>query len=165
MTERGERLMLMSIRSRFVADLLSGRKTVELRRTRPLVNPGQPVAIYETVPVAAITAVAVVGAVTETSPTSLWDNFGDVTGLTRHEFRQYFSGCRSAIAIHLLGIRAVSEPVTLAHLRRNGSFQPPQTWNFLDKEDLRQLLGEHGSAPELIGSLAPEKRDPRTAFG
>ena len=49
-------LMILSIHPRHVASILSGAKTVELRRTRPNVHPGQAIAIYSTNPESALVA-------------------------------------------------------------------------------------------------------------
>ena len=47
-TDRRSQIMLLSIRPRHVAKILDGTKTVELRRGRPIIVPGQPLAIYST---------------------------------------------------------------------------------------------------------------------
>jgi predicted transcriptional regulator len=51
-----DRVMMLSIHPRHVEKILDSSKTVELRRTRPAVSPGQPVAISGTVPSAALVA-------------------------------------------------------------------------------------------------------------
>ena len=147
------RLMLMSVRPRFVDALLDGRKTVELRRTRPLVYLDQPVAIYATVPVAAVVALATITRVRESSPTAIWEALGPATGIPRREFREYYRGSRSAVAIQLDDVRALDAPVSLETLRSRGPFQPPQTWHFLEADDVRRLLGQHQARDELIKAI------------
>lgn len=51
---RLRRVLLPSIPPRFTDSILDGTKTIELRRTRPRVAPGDPVLIYACSPVKAI---------------------------------------------------------------------------------------------------------------
>lgn len=64
----------------------AGEKTVELRRVRPSIAPGSRVVFYETAPVAAVVAMAVVAEVFQTSPARLWRVVGDRSACTRREF-------------------------------------------------------------------------------
>jgi len=144
-----DRLMILSIRPRYVESILNGTKSVELRRTRPNVEVGQPIAIYSTSPVASIVAVARVAEVSIGSPTAVWDSARDSAAVTREEFRHYFFGCSTAVAIHLDQVEVLEDTVTLGHMRKQMAFQPPQTWHFVDERRLARLLGAHPSATKL----------------
>lgn len=121
---RGDRLMIVSVRPRFVNAILDGSKSVELRRTRPQVAVGQPVAIYATVPVASIVATARIKAVTIGAPSTVWEVVKEDAGVTRQHFRTYFAGIPTAVAIHLDEVRALESSVSLGDLRRNARFHP-----------------------------------------
>ena len=134
--------MLISIRPRFVDRILDGSKTVELRRSRPLVLPGQPVLIYATSPTAAIVARCRIGSVETNSPEGMWSRHRDRVGVDRAEFDGYYADAKLAVALHLMDVERLLHPVTLRNLRRAGRFHPPQTWQFFSAEAAVMLLGD-----------------------
>lgn len=144
-TDRGSQIMLLSIRPRHVAKILDGSKTVELRRGRPNIVPGQPLAIYSTTPDAAIVALGRVSRIEVASPGELWAGVHGMVGISRAEYEDYFLGATAATGLHLSDIRALCVPVSLAELRAPGPFHPPQTWHFLDQERVSQLFGGHAA--------------------
>ena len=149
-----DRVMVLSIHPRHVEKILEGTKSVELRRTRPLVTPGQPVAIYATLPSGALVATCRISEVHAGTPASIWQLVGDDTGVTRAEFEVYFKGADSAVALRLDTVTALVGQISLQQLRAQGrSFHPPQTWHFLDRQRLVQLLGMHPSSAALTGLL------------
>jgi predicted transcriptional regulator len=143
------RLMLLSIHPRHVQNMLTGIKTVELRRTRPAVAPGQPVAIYATTPAAAIVATCRIERVEVDTPPAIWAATSARAAVTREEFDRYFEGSAVAVALHLSAIAALRRSVPLTKIREHGVFHPPQTWHYLDRFGLRKLFGEHPSFAAL----------------
>lgn len=149
-----DRVMVLSIHPRHVAKILDGTKSVELRRTRPLVAPGQPVAIYATLPSSALVATCRINEVQAGTPASIWRSVGSVTGLTRAEFDDYFEGADAAVALHLEAVTALVGEITLEQLRAHSQgFHPPQTWHFFDRQRLVQLIGKHPSLSALTNLL------------
>lgn len=121
----------------------AGRKTVELRRVRPSITPGCRIVFYETAPVAAVVAMAVIEAVFQASPTKLWRLVGERSACTRREFLAYLEDVETCYAIALRSLRTLPKPVTREHLTRSlGSFHPPQSYRYLDatRAGDRQLL-------------------------
>ncbi len=148
-----DRVMMLSIHPHHVEKILDGSKTVELRRTRPAVRPGQPVAIYATMPSAALVATCRISAVETGSPSEIWSSVAHAAAVTRPEFDAYYQDADTAIALHLDDVTPLLDKVTLPHLRAGGGFHPPQTWHFLDLPRLRQLVGHHPSSHILTGML------------
>jgi predicted transcriptional regulator len=122
-----DRVMMMSVHPRHVAKILDGTKTVELRRARPTVPSGQPVAIYATVPSAALVATCRITKVEAGPPSEIWSSVRRLVGITRAEYDNYFEGASLAVALHLDDVVELEKEVTLSHLRGQGSFHPPQT--------------------------------------
>ena len=143
------RLMLLSIHPRHVENILAGIKTVELRRTRPAVAPGQPVAIYATTPSAALVATCRIERVQVGAPSDIWTASGALAAVTKEEFDRYFEGSTVAVALHLSAIAELRRSVPLTKIRERGVFHPPQTWHYLDRFGLRRLFGEHPSFAAL----------------
>lgn len=146
--------MLLSIRPCHVDDILAGRKTIELRRTRPAVMPGQPVAIYATTPAAALVATCRIARVESAPPGQLWDFVANQAAISRGHYDGYFDNAERAHALHLENVERLADHVSLKQLRSAGGFRPPQTWRFVDRQQLQTMLGVH-PASEALFSLLP----------
>lgn len=119
--------ILISVERKYVARMLRGSKTVELRRRPFRVPMGTRVWIYGKSPYATVAAVATVGTIVSAPPDELWDEYGCRAAVTRAEFDSYFSDANIAWAICLENICALPTAVTLSALRRHSSpFHPPQ---------------------------------------
>jgi predicted transcriptional regulator len=154
-----ERLMLVSIRPRYVGDILCGTKTVELRRIRPQIATGQLVAIYATSPVSAVVATCRVTKVEVAQPPVVKRSTLTAAAITGEEFDQYFRGSPQAVAIHLDAVTPLDEVITLQELRlHRRTYNPPQTWHFFDDIELRDLLGNHSSQTQLSTMLLGHAR-------
>ena len=144
-------LMVVSIHPRHVATILSGEKTVELRRTRPHVAAGQPIAIYSTSPESALVAVGAVDRVQVSTPSALrTPSLLLDARVSEREYDAYFRGTDRAVAVHLRDVAPLQNRVTLSHLRSRRRYTPPQTWHFFDAAGLRALLGDHAAHDELV---------------
>ncbi|MGR9555662.1 ASCH domain-containing protein [Rhizobium leguminosarum] len=117
---------IISIRPNYVEAILSGVKTIELRRRIPPVSVGTNLWIYATLPVGAVVAVAVAERMFRAPPSELWSRHGQKTAITKPDFDRYFSGAEMGIGIELSSAQAI-QPVPIAGLKmmRQG-FHPPQ---------------------------------------
>ena len=128
MTASPHPVVLLSVRSPHVERLLDGSKTVEFRRRTWNVPDGSTAILY-----ASRNRRAIVGALTVTSTevgsrTALWNSHGKRSGLTRNEYREYFSGASVAVAISVGAVRALDQPLALSELRRRTpAFHVPQS--------------------------------------
>ncbi|GMA35607.1 hypothetical protein GCM10025876_18110 [Demequina litorisediminis] len=132
--------MLLSIRPRYVERILAGDKTVELRRTKPLVDVGQPIAIYSTLPAGAIVATARVARVEQRAKQELWEARRRTLGVSKDEFNSYFAGRSHAVGVHLDLVAPLEAPVSLSQMRVLGVPNPPQQWMFLRSSDWGRRL-------------------------
>ena len=113
--------------------MLSGEKTVELRRRPMHVAPSTRVWIYSKLPRGCIEAVGVIDEVVRAPPRRIWQTYGARTGISRAEFDSYFADAIVAFAILLRDIQQLAPVLTLMHLRRNFTlFHPPQFFRRLD---------------------------------
>lgn len=119
--------VLISLDQRHAANILAGIKHVELRRRTMHVEPGSIVWLYVKMPVGAVIGFATVGATYAAAPSTVWRNFGPVSGLRKFEFMSYFKGATMASAMVLHEPQKLEEPVTLDALREAlPGFHPPQ---------------------------------------
>ena len=145
------RLLLLSVRPRFAALILAGTKTIELRRVRPRVDPGDGVLLYVSSPVMALMAYSTVERVFEGSPAKLWEQVRSRAGVTRREYDEYFRGAARGVGIVLGALDRFSRAVPLSELReRWPGFHPPQSFRYLDSqafEDMAVLTQNVARAP------------------
>ena len=119
--------ILISLHPRHCDNLVSGRKTVELRRRKMAVRPGTRVWIYSTRPRACVEAYAIVQDVVSGSHDELWNAYSDKVAVSRCEFDHYFAGTADAHAIVLREVATLKPSIKLKELRRRlAGFHPPQ---------------------------------------
>lgn len=143
-------VVLLSVRSPHVDRLLTGTKTVELRRRPWRVADGTTVLLYRSKERQAIVGSLVVESTVVGSPSRIWSSHGAKSGLTRREYRNYFTGSSTAVAIEVRSVRELQEPLSLAELRRRSpSFHVPQSYRFMASDELGVILNGERSA--LLG--------------
>jgi len=135
--------ILISVEYDHVLNMLSGKKTAELRR-RPLrIKPGTQVWIYSKMPRGRVEIVATADAVVASPPRDLWNLYQARVAITRSAFKSYFAGVEVGYAILLRDIRTLKPAPRLNTLRRNSKgFHPPQFFKRLwgQGPELRCLL-------------------------
>jgi predicted transcriptional regulator len=87
-------------------------------------------------------------------PESLKPTAFRAAAVSEAEYDAYFRGAARAVAIHLENVVSLYNPITLGDLRGNHeSFQPPQSWHFLDETQLSRLFGGHTAHATLARLL------------
>ena len=86
------RMILLSLKPRFADAVLTGKKTVELRRAEPKIVVPTRALIYSTSPLRALVGTCIVTSVETDRLADLWQRFGPRTGINRREFSDYFEG-------------------------------------------------------------------------
>ncbi|HEY4929345.1 MAG TPA: hypothetical protein VIH95_09360 [Acidimicrobiales bacterium] len=149
-------VVLLSVRSPHVERLLSGAKTVEFRRRPWKVPDGSTVILYESRGRRAIVGSLVVQSTAVGSRSAMWESHGARSGLTRREYREYFAGARVAVAISVIRVRQLDEPLTLDELRqRDPAFHVPQSYRFMASDELGIVLnGERRSLLRQSSDIA-----------
>jgi predicted transcriptional regulator len=110
---------------------------------------GTTIWMYVKVPVGKVVGSVQVHSTHELAPSTLWRRYGDVSGLARGEFYEYFSGLSKGFVVLLTNPKQLSESVSLDQLRElNGAFQPPQFFQHLAQDGpfvsaFTREVGEH----------------------
>jgi predicted transcriptional regulator len=134
---------VLSIRPTFMQRILSGEKTIELRRRFPTdITADCSVLLYSTSPIQSIVGIAHLKAVSQRPLGQLWREFGAAAAVTRTEFDTYYQHATHGFALHLRDVRRFSEPIHLTDLARRFEFSPPQSYCYW-KEPLSKLA-THG---------------------
>ncbi|WP_338602358.1 hypothetical protein [Saccharopolyspora sp. SCSIO 74807] len=140
--EPTSRPLLLSLRPRFAEAILTGSKTVELRRTRVAAPIGTELVLYASSPVMSVVGVATLLGRESGTPDSIWRKHKQHAGVRRREYDEYFAGSGLATALSIGKAQALAIPYTLAWLRDEAAFQPPQSYRYLTSADpisLRRL--------------------------
>ncbi|MGJ3227103.1 hypothetical protein ACQEUV_17330 [Micromonospora aurantiaca (nom. illeg.)] len=129
------RTLLLSLRPRFANAILTGDKTVELRRRPINALPGTPVILYASSPTMAIVGTARLRAVQALTPGSAWRTYRKSLGLSRSEYDTYLDGSTRAYLLLLHQVCSLNEPLPLHRLREEGTFNPPQSFRYVAESD------------------------------
>lgn len=125
--------VLISIQPDFVAKILNGKKTIELRKKPFPANGGVRVWIYTTNPTSAIEASAFVENVDCDSPDNIWKRYQHKCGVSRADFDAYFAGATEAYGISITRPRKLQKKVKLDELKQlSGGFTPPQYYRYVE---------------------------------
>lgn len=129
-----DKLLLISIKEKYVTEILSGHKTIELRKSIPKVKAGDTVIIYTTQPRKAVTAIATVKKILKTSPKKMWADHKDTLGISKTEFDDYYKSSEFAIGIEIVDVIRLDTEILLSAIKSiHPQFTPPQTFKYLDK--------------------------------
>jgi predicted transcriptional regulator len=157
--------ILISIKPKYVDLILSGRKTVELRRQSMRIPPRTRLLLYASSPRRAVVGEARVSFREDLCVEEIWARHGAAAAVSRDELDAYYARASHGVVLGLAEVRRYPASLSLHSLRdaRKG-FRPPQSYMrvpaFLDAL-LRELLGElsadargHGHQ-DLLPFVAP----------
>ena len=130
---------LISIRPNYAEAILSGKKTIELRRRIPAINLGTRLWIYATRPLGAIVGSAIVNKIIEGTPADIWEIYMDQIAVGRCEYDKYFTGTDRALGLVLSDITR-RHPIGIERLREvQDGFHPPQVLARLSRQETNSL--------------------------
>ena len=136
-----DRMIVLSLKPRFAEAILTGDKTVELRRAEPKIVVPTRALLYATTPVRALLGTCIITSVKSAELAVLWREYGSRTALLDQEFQQYFEGVDVGTALTLTRPQAFSRQIALQDLRaKPGSFRPPQSFAYVDTKTGDRLL-------------------------
>lgn len=103
--------VLLSIKPKYVREILSGAKKYEFRKQIFKDESIKTVFIYSSSPQKKIVACFRVGKIVEGHPDYLWEQFWDVSGLSEKDFFEYFSDRDTGYAIRIDELEPFPKPV------------------------------------------------------
>ena len=119
--------ILIFVEPRHATSMMSGLKSVELRRRSINITPGTRVWIYSKLPQGQIQVLATVDKVVEDKPINIWKTYGARSAISKNEFDDYFAGTESSCAILFREIIPLAPVLDLIAIRKKFSnFHPPQ---------------------------------------
>ena len=129
-------VLVLSIRPRFAEAILEGRKTIEVRRQRPNVQPGTLGLVYSSSPMRAVVGFFGVGKIFSGTPEELWSAARGGACISKQDFDSYFAGADFGHAIGVASAYRFDSPIELSHLRLIWpGCRPPRSFGYLVAAD------------------------------
>lgn len=141
-------LLIISVKPEYAKKILKGEKTIELRKCAPKkVGKDGYILIYVTAPVKELWGIYKIENIIKENPNTLWENFGEKTGITKQEFNNYYKENKNAFGIQLQEVKNLfKHSIKLDNLKNLiPGFMPPQTYSYIDTN-----LINYSSLKELI---------------
>jgi predicted transcriptional regulator len=130
-----ERNVIFSIRPEYADKIMSGNKTVELRRR--FANEaviGAIAFIYSSAPAQRMIGYATIRDVRRMQVQKIWRKYSSTACITKSAFDKYFAGTEHGYAIELTDVTALDEPISARELTQRFGFRAPQSYQYAKTE-------------------------------
>ncbi|EMA67592.1 hypothetical protein C461_07694 [Halorubrum aidingense JCM 13560] len=143
---------MLSIKPEFARKILDGEKAYEFRRTSFRDSDAvDTVFLYASSPDQRIVGAFTMETVIESDPASLWQEFGDESGIeTRERFMEYFDGADIGYAYKIDQSHRFQDSID--PWERNPDFVPPTSFHYLKGDLIPELRNESGTSLDSIPS-------------
>lgn len=128
--------IVLSIHSIHARNIYTGIKRYEYRTRRPAKDI-EYIALYETGGPRAITGIAKIAGILESTPAMIWDLTKSFAGISCDFFRDYFAGKRKAVAYCISEVIPFEKPVVLSEI---GIERAPQSFQYIDELTMKKLI-------------------------
>lgn len=118
--------IMLSVSPVYARAIVSGMKSVELRRRAPRVADGTRAWLYSTLPVGEVVALLTIETVIEAPISHIWHLYGSRSAISQAAFESYFDGLDSGAALIIGDVQPLKTPISLEEMRQHGAFHPPQ---------------------------------------
>jgi len=125
-------LLVLSIKPEYMKLILTGEKSIELRKCKPSISDeGAVIALYCTYPVKAIVGFCLLSELIEDEPCSFWNKFSKFLGVNKETYKNYYTNSNRAIGLRLNSIYKLKREMPLNEIKKElPDFYPPQTYKY-----------------------------------
>lgn len=106
--------ILISIKPKYVDEILLGNKKYEYRKTKPKRDNINKIIIYSTYPIMKVVAEVEIKKIIVDEPNIIWNKTKKQSGTTKKFFDEYFKNKKKAVAFELGKIKVYSNHMTLS---------------------------------------------------
>tara|TARA_R110002020_G_scaffold276362_2_gene491734 strand:+ start:7604 stop:8023 length:420 start_codon:yes stop_codon:yes gene_type:complete len=126
---------IISIRPKHVEDIISGKKTVEVRLKNIKLLPGSRLWVYTTLPVGKVKVSAEIDFIESLPPDEGWRKYRECISISKKEYDAYTGGRSVVVVIGLRNVKILEKEICLSTMRQyEKDFQPPQFFTKLSPE-------------------------------
>ncbi len=130
-------IALYSIKPIYSDQIISGKKTFELRKRMPA-NKLDYILIYSSSPISKIVGFAEVHNVHKNSLAATWKQVSRYAGISKKDYLDYFDGCSDAYSIELGVVKKFIRPFEITEL--NPDRVPPQSFSYVDQNTFKRII-------------------------
>lgn len=131
-----KRALLISVKPRYARAILEGRKTVEVRRRFPEVPPGTTVVLYSSSPERAVLGTVRLKQTSTVPSDRVWEMHSDAIDIAEDALGEYLDGADDSTLLEVEDPQTWARPVSLAALRTLLGLEPPQSFRYLDADQV-----------------------------
>lgn len=132
--------VIISVKPEYALKIMSGEKTIELRRKFPVDHVEGGIAlIYASSPIKKIIGYAVIDRVKEFSLNSLWKSCGKKACVEKAFFYSYFDGLEYGFGISLKNVKKMKTPLDIERMRNEFLFSAPQSFRYISDKELNKI--------------------------
>ncbi|MFD2759101.1 ASCH domain-containing protein [Gulosibacter faecalis] len=132
------RALLLSIKPQYARAILEGRKTIEVRRRFPNIDPGTTVVLYSSSPEKAVLGTVRLRRTIKISPGCVWALHGSDIGIDESDLNAYLAGADESTLLEVDCPESWEQPVSLNSLRAVLGIEPSQSFRYLATEQVEQ---------------------------
>lgn len=126
---------LLSIHSEFAEAILTGKKTVEFRKTK-FSRPVKYILLYATRPVGEIVGLIELKNTHHGSPKQIWKSFGKSGAISKQRFFEYYRHNDQSVALEIEQAWSFGKGLSLSDI---GISRAPQSFVYTDVGDVQKL--------------------------
>lgn len=135
------KVIILSIKPEFSNRIFEGTKKIELRKSRPKVEEGDLVLVYNTLPDKAVVGICKVKEVIQSTPNEIWDNYSNDLGIDKKRYFEYYLGRDKAVGLKIDSFRKFKNRISLDTIREFlPGFSPPQTFKYYNRDLLMGIF-------------------------
>lgn len=144
-----ENIIMLSVSPTYARAIMSGAKSVELRRRAPRIPDGTSAWLYSTLPVGEVVALLRIETVVEAPIAELWERYSGRASIPKAAFDHYFTGLGSGAALIIRDVQALKKPISLEEMRQHGAFHPPQFYRRVAEDAAGRRLASSELCPPV----------------
>ena len=134
---KNNKYLFISVKPIYAQKILSREKSIELRKLKPKVSPGDYIIIYASEPQKAVVGFGLIKRVIVTTPQEMWNSHSKNLGIDKKSFGDYYAGKSKAVGIVIDSVRSLTIPIPLSKLRGiDASFAPPQVYRYVTNRQI-----------------------------
>lgn len=122
--------VLLSIKPKYAAAIIEGRKSFEFRKSIFKCHSVERVYLYATKPVSKVVGSFKVGEIIRKDPKLLWEELGQLSGVSSLDFFKYFSDSDIGYAIQIKDLEVFLTPINPSLFI--AGFLPPRSFKYID---------------------------------
>ncbi|HWV48106.1 MAG TPA: ASCH domain-containing protein [Microbacterium sp.] len=146
-----KRALLISVKPRYARAILEGRKTVEVRRRFPEVPPGTTVVLYSSSPERAVLGTVRLKQTITVPSDRVWEMHSSAIDIAEDALGEYLEGAEDSTLLEVEDPQTWARPVSLTSLRALLGLEPPQSFRYLDADQVALIATSGANSTHSTG--------------